>query len=305
MPLQWHRAAPSVIPSKEQLSSSHFHRTHEQACWLSASGEKRTYEVWTLKYSVVWMGSFAIIIAFQLYESWGAATYTGVLGALAAPLVIQPLLSGSAHAARAQLFIAIFTFIGNYWYTHYFYCVLRARYTMEAWRLNDVPICMYLATHFYFSSYHVFSNLILRRVYTGYEAGPARQALFCGIIGALSYFTAFMETLTISHFPYYDFEDHAMAYTFGSAFYGIYFIVSFPAYFAIDEPGISTLYAGTRRWDGSAAPARFCAPDLRSSPVDNRRDFLRSHSRRPTRFGLKSTGRATSAWFVDAAMDLR
>ena len=58
--------------------------------------------------------------------------------------------SRSAHAARAQLFIAIFGFIGNYWYTHYFYCVLRARYTMAAWRLNDVPICMFLATHFYF-----------------------------------------------------------------------------------------------------------------------------------------------------------
>ena len=37
-----------------------------------------------------------------------------------------------------------------------------------------------------------------------------------------------METLTISHFPYYTFEDQAMAYTVGSAFYGLYFIVSFP-----------------------------------------------------------------------------
>jgi cycloeucalenol cycloisomerase len=28
-----------------------------------------------------------------------------------------------------------------------------------------------------------------------------------------------------------------MAYTVGSAFYAIYFIVSFPAYFLLDEPG--------------------------------------------------------------------
>jgi cycloeucalenol cycloisomerase len=44
-----------------------------------------------------------------------------------------------------------------------------------------------------------------------------------------------METLTISHFPYYDFEDRDLAYTVGSAFYGIYFIVSFPVYFFLDE----------------------------------------------------------------------
>ena len=44
-----------------------------------------------------------------------------------------------------------------------------------------------------------------------------------------------METLTISSFPYYSFEDRNMAYSIGSAFYGIYFIVSFPAFLEFDE----------------------------------------------------------------------
>ena len=44
-----------------------------------------------------------------------------------------------------------------------------------------------------------------------------------------------METLTISSFPYYSFEDRDKAYTVGSAFYGIYFLVSFPAFFAFDN----------------------------------------------------------------------
>jgi len=52
---------------------------------------------------------------------------------------------------------------------------------------------------------------------------------------AFSYFTAFMETLTISAFPYYSFEDRDKAYTVGSAFYGIYFLVSFPMFFFFDE----------------------------------------------------------------------
>lgn len=221
-----------------------------RAQWLpppgeTLMGEKREYEVWVLKYSLVWMGAFAIIIALQLYETFTALTYFLVCGGLGAPLVLRELIPGGAgakgrplgvrHGVRAQLWIAIFGFIGNYWYTHYFYCVLRAKYTVPAWRLNDVPICapalhapprrphrprgallqsghlaptaatgpgMYLATHFYFSSYHVFSNLVLRRVRTGFGEGARRTALAACVIGALAYFTAFMETLTISHFPY-------------------------------------------------------------------------------------------------------
>ena len=44
-----------------------------------------------------------------------------------------------------------------------------------------------------------------------------------------------METLTISSFPYYSFEDRDVAYTVGSAFYGIYFLVSFPAFLEFDD----------------------------------------------------------------------
>jgi hypothetical protein len=35
-------------------------------------------------------------------------------------------------------------------YTHYFYRVLKADYTFEAHRLNDVPLCLYFMTHAYF-----------------------------------------------------------------------------------------------------------------------------------------------------------
>jgi len=44
-----------------------------------------------------------------------------------------------------------------------------------------------------------------------------------------------MESLTICGFPYYEFADRDMAYTLGSAFYGIYFLVSFPMFLRIDE----------------------------------------------------------------------
>ena len=251
---------PSKLPPFEQLyifaaiaailvALLAIQRRRAPGRWLPSKGEKREYEVWALKYSVVWMGSFAVIIAFQLYEAFDALTYFVVCGGLALPLVLQPLVArGPAgkkaksvvaqHAVRAQLWIALFGFVGNYWYTHYFYCVLRAIYTMPAWRLNGVPIAMFFATHFYFSSYHVLANLVLRKARTAHAPGWRRAALTVALIGAMSYTTAFMETLTISNFPYYDFENRDMAYTVGSAFYGLYFIVSFPVYHALDEPDL-------------------------------------------------------------------
>jgi cycloeucalenol cycloisomerase len=113
--------------------------------------------------------------------------------------------------------------------------VLKAKYTMPAHRFNNVPICLFFATHFYFTTYHAFSNLMLRRVVTSFQKGLLRTVLYVAVVLSFSYFTAFMETLTISAYPDYSFEDRNMAYTVGSAFYGIYFIVSFPAFFQFDD----------------------------------------------------------------------
>ena len=173
------------------------------------------------------------------------------------PLMLQPLLYPLASApvvknkiiinpdiqrpfykrysTKATIYLMTYAFIGNYWYTHYFYSVLKAEYTMPSHRLNDVPIAMFLATHFYFCTYHVcVGNGILRYVDKSYQKGWMKTILFWFTILSLSYFTAFMETLTISSFPYYSFEEREMAYTVGSAFYGIYFVVSFPGFYFFD-----------------------------------------------------------------------
>jgi cycloeucalenol cycloisomerase len=55
-----------------------------------------------------------------------------------------------------------------------------------------------------------------------------------------------METLTISSFPYYSFKDRFLAYTLGSAFYGIYFIVSFPVFYRIDEKHVLVTRSGIK-----------------------------------------------------------
>ena len=210
---------------------------------------KRAYEQYIAVYTPIWILMFGLVVVTQVYERFTAWTYIQFCGGLALPCILQPILYPSAgfgspdakrpwykrYAFKANLWLAVYSFIGNYWYTHYFYSVLKAKYTMPAHRLNNVPIAMFLATHFYFSTYHFFSNALLRKIVTTYEKGMARNLLFVGVVVVFSYFTAFMETLTISSYPYYSFEDRDMAYTVGSAFYGIYFLVSFPAFFIFDH----------------------------------------------------------------------
>eukprot|EP00958_Prasinococcus_capsulatus_P001897 scaffold175_cov414-Prasinococcus_capsulatus_cf.AAC.5 len=117
---------------------------------------------------------------------------------------------GDRYILKANLWIAIFGFIGNYWYTHYFYHVLKAKYTLEVHRLNDVPIAFYLMTHAYFMFYHVLSNMALRAIHSSYEPDTWRAVYKWIAVVVLSYSTAFMESLTICAFPYYTFDDRHM-----------------------------------------------------------------------------------------------
>ena len=72
--------------------------------WLprdEATG-KRAYEAWVLAYSVVWMGSFGLIIALQLYEAFDATAYFVVCGGLALPLWVQARASTASAASAAS-----------------------------------------------------------------------------------------------------------------------------------------------------------------------------------------------------------
>eukprot|EP00934_Nitzschia_sp_Nitz4_P004708 Nitzschia sp. Nitz4//scaffold128_size63911//33271//34285//NITZ4_006222-RA/size63911-snap-gene-0.59-mRNA-1//1//CDS//3329534841//4698//frame0 len=228
--------------------------------FLPTEPSKRAYEQFVMVYTPFWIFGFFCIVAFGWYEYFDKWSYMQVCVGLALPLLLQPILLPSAgfqspdakrplwkrYAFKANVWLAMYSFIGNYWYTHcefhttgyaacHFYSVLKATYTMPAHRLNNVPLALFFATHFYFSTYHFFSNVLLRKIVTSYRPGLLRGVLFVSVVLCFSYFTAFMETLTISAYPDYSFEDRDMAMTVGSAFYGIYFIVSFPAFFYFDQ----------------------------------------------------------------------
>ena len=63
-------------------------------------------------------------------------------------------------------------------------------------------------THAYFLFYHTLANVCLRRAHSAVSHhGPLASVLTTGlVVFSLAYATAYMETLTIAHFPYYTFK---------------------------------------------------------------------------------------------------
>jgi len=70
-------------------------------------------------------------------------------------------------------------------------------FSILAHRLNNVPLALYFATHFYFSTYHVFSNMMLRKVITTYKSGFARKCLYIAVVLTFAYFTGKMIRIEI------------------------------------------------------------------------------------------------------------
>ena len=118
--------------------------------WLSPNPAKAWTERFFLLYSPVWITwCLCILVPFKLYDRLDEWGYLAIGLAAALPCVLVPALvtESAADAGRpwadkywvkANVWIAIFSFIGNYYWTHYFYNLLGAAYTFKAHRLNDV-----------------------------------------------------------------------------------------------------------------------------------------------------------------------
>ncbi|TYG60354.1 hypothetical protein ES288_D07G062100v1 [Gossypium darwinii] len=198
--------------------------------WLAANPSKRWGELFFLCYTPFWLTlCLGIVVPFKLYENFTELEYLLIGLVSAIPSFLIPMLVvGKADSSlhwkdrywvKASVWIVIFSYVGNYFWTHYFFTVLGASYTFPSWKMNDVPHTTFLLTHVVFLFYHVTSNMTLRRLRHSIASLPENIQL-------------------ATEFPYYDFVDRASMYKVGSLFYAIYFIVSFPMFLRIDEkPG--------------------------------------------------------------------
>ena len=262
--------------SKGQLEEA---MTSNRRQWFSNSRAKKWTELFFMKYSIVWISWFGVVVISGVWETFGPNEYMIVGTSMAMPCFVLPWLRSSSIISnnengllsylptflqylinmllppmpaeelsrpftqqfwvKANAWIAIISIIGNYVWTHYFYRLLRATYTFSAHRINFVPIAMFLCTHAYFCTYHTLTTIVLRRWWTSATyslLGKNSKALVsAGLILTLAIFTALTEAITIQNFPYYRIEDREWFYSVGSVVYSIYFLVSFPAYYLLDE----------------------------------------------------------------------
>lgn len=234
---------------------------------FASDASKAWSEKFFLLYAVLWVSYFCVLITFDLYEGASELGWFMFGFVMFVPCFLYPLLfpgKVDQHVpllerfwVKANLWIFIFNFAANYFWTHYFYDVLGANYTLKTYRINNVPWLMFWCTQAYFTMYHSLTN-VLQRVYDALVLQPlgknnkiVRAVLYWLFIFALSYVTAFMETYgsfstshmlhryTIQKFPYYTHQDKDAMYSYGSLFYALYFIVSFPMYYRIEEDPVA------------------------------------------------------------------
>ncbi|KAJ8747963.1 hypothetical protein K2173_007850 [Erythroxylum novogranatense] len=235
---------------KESLSGS------SSNLWLASNPSKRWAEVFFLCYTPFWLTlCLGIVVPYKLYERFTELEYFLLALVSAAPSFLIPALwVGKADRSlswkdrywvKATVnFLCVsrsmdnhFSYVGNYFWTHYFFSILGASYTFPSWKMNNVPHTTFLMTHVCFLFYHVSSNMTLRRLRHTISHLPdkIRWATEAAWILALAYFIAYLETIAIANFPYYDFVDRDAMYQIGCLFYAIYFLVSFPMFLRIDE----------------------------------------------------------------------
>lgn len=110
---------------------------------------------------------------------------------------------------------------------------------------------MYLNAIAFFLVYHSAAVVCMRRVRTALPASSplARQLGWAGIVGAAALFLAFAETrlyITDDAEANVWYVDLAAMLRFGTLFYAIYFVVSFPSFFRLDEQADQPPWSLTR-----------------------------------------------------------
>lgn len=235
---------------------------YESPRWFSPNPDRCWGEKFFLYYIPVWITLFAVwSTAFDGGNRGDAATIAfGLLIAL--PLVLVPAVLAPRRGLRwfetywfkANLFIFIVNFSGNYFVSEYFFDVLGMIYHYPNLHLTadaalvgsgeqQVPLIMYLMTQATYMTYHTTAIIVMRRVLS--SGVPLKLVCFIVLTCLLAYFWSWTETMSFanaeleSNFRYKD-KDAMLAY--GSIIFGMMFIPSFPIFYFLDE-------SSERRWN--------------------------------------------------------
>ncbi len=200
-------------------------------------------------YSPVWIAAVALVMWSGWLKRWSDGAYLLFGLALVAPPVLVALRR-RGYALKLNLWLWIFSFIGNFFLTAYFFDLLGMGYGFPTrWNLmarevgktsQSVPFFLYLMTHCYFLTYHAFMLTVLGWVRRT-PLGRSRVAVFATVL-LLAYAVAFAETYTMASpllADYFWYRDRSRMLLLGSVYYASYFVVSVPMLERLDEPSPS------------------------------------------------------------------
>jgi cycloeucalenol cycloisomerase len=215
---------------------------------LSANPGKRAAERWYLLYTPLWGAVAGVVMAGGhgdlAFLVFGLALWLGVVAG--GYLRRAPEDAGRPwwrlYHTKFQLWMFVFAFLGNYW-SEYFYEVLHMHYGFRTrWNLHQVPFFLYPLTVVYFTTYGTLINVCRRAAAArlGASARWARAGVFvpvCLVVAALE--TILNANPMMHHLFCY--EDLPFMLWFGTLVYGLWFVVTAPLWFPIDEePGVDT-----------------------------------------------------------------
>jgi cycloeucalenol cycloisomerase len=242
--------------------------------WLSKNPSKAWGEKFFLIYSPIWIAGVALIQHSAMYKAWEDLGIMLWSFAMATPLVLYPAIFRNesnlgrkwyeSYWLKMNLWIWIFTWIGSYFGTEYFFDVLGMRYDFPTtWNLDaelvgrgsgEVPFALYVQTQAYFMTYHTVAVVVMRRVRT--SALGRHFGVFPLVVLGLCYAIAYAETLFMANdfmADQFHYLDRERMLKYGSIFYGCYFVVSFPMVYRLDETEAERWSLGRTAFEALAA----------------------------------------------------
>ena len=231
--------------------------TMSAATLFSTNPDKAWVEKFFLAYTPIWIVLMAVMMFTGWAGTWGDNALLLHSLVVALPVLLIPAFLARHHPSqqpwyqrywfKANVYLALFSFVGNYFGSEYFFDVLgmvyRFTHASTTWDSallgsgkQPVPLIMYFYTHAYFMTYHATANIALRQVQR--LKLPAPTLIFARAVFVIGYLWAWAETKAMANpmmANLFYYEKMELMLRYGSAIYALYFIASFPIYSLMDE----------------------------------------------------------------------
>lgn len=220
---------------------------------MSPAATKRADERSLLLGSALWMLMVAVVILSGVLRHFRDAEYLAFGAVCASTVTVLPWWLGRSRGPLAQRYLlkvnvyaGILMLVGTFFGTAYFFDLMHMRYSfstelsLQTAHVGKpggvVPLFMYPLTQAYFVTYYTGLVLLEREVAARLSLGTWGRL---GLVVALSYTLAFLETFTMATEPMQDlfvYEKKDRMLSLGSVGYSVYFLIGLPLFRGVDDP---------------------------------------------------------------------